>query len=571
MVTSHQPTLAPGNAASSQSTANRSRIPYTPPTQAYRDLLRAAATTSLLSPIPNSLAYHAGWFSVDTVDCPPLFIAHSLLGALTLLRTSLPEDILLDNTWHRLFSAARVLESSGVSLHSPPSAQKRTAAWAGAPEPSPKRTCLASASESEEDPVAGHHQRRGRRRRSYSAGQDADETEDEEEVAHDHRAEEEGAHDDGEDDATPPLYTSRVSNNNRKAEVAREKKQAAVAAKRREERGLVAPKPNAAAAEQLAHRAISDGDVPDIAWILGQRIGQLDFFCTARLPYVTATTMLRNARQLGSPTARRDATQFMQNWRQSGQPVCIALPSNTAGQTRSPFNLIWDAVTQAENVKSTAAIVVRWGLASIGQRYQQTVDMLEKADLRKGRGKSRREGEGHVRAQAKRILWEQEQPSGTWVAYNNRLKRSRRWYEAAQVLGWGCLLLMPADTVTSCWVEQTLRVAEWTVWLQLVQRVNAPAVQLGREFDAWLGPGGLSGGPVPCAERSGIEASQALRICAIPDSDEESNESDELEDVEKVDLAVAAKDKRQLTLPELGCCRTKDYVEPARCDEDLLP
>jgi len=35
-----------------------------------------------------------------------------------------------------------------------------------------------------------------------------------------------------------------------------------------------------------------------------------------------------------------------------------------------------------------------------------------------------------------------------------------------------------------------------------------------------------------------------LRICAIPDSDEESNKSDELEDVEKVDLAVAAKDKR---------------------------
>ncbi|KAG9185009.1 hypothetical protein G6011_08066 [Alternaria panax] len=106
--------------------------------------------------------------------------------------------------------------------------------------------------------------------------------------------------------------------------------------------------------------------------------------------------------------------------------------------------------------------------------------MLEKADLRKGRSKCRRKGEGNVRAQAKRIFWEQEQPS----------------------------------------------------------------VQLSREFDAWLGPGGLSGGPIPSAERSGIEASQALRICAIPDLDDESNESDELEEVEKVDFAVAAKDKR---------------------------
>jgi len=35
-----------------------------------------------------------------------------------------------------------------------------------------------------------------------------------------------------------------------------------------------------------------------------------------------------------------------------------------------------------------------------------------------------------------------------------------------------------------------------------------------------------------------------LRIYAIPNLDEESNKSDELEDVKKVDLAVAAKNKR---------------------------
>jgi len=35
-----------------------------------------------------------------------------------------------------------------------------------------------------------------------------------------------------------------------------------------------------------------------------------------------------------------------------------------------------------------------------------------------------------------------------------------------------------------------------------------------------------------------------LRIYAIPDLDKKSNKSDKLEDVEKVDLAVAAKNKR---------------------------
>ena len=35
-----------------------------------------------------------------------------------------------------------------------------------------------------------------------------------------------------------------------------------------------------------------------------------------------------------------------------------------------------------------------------------------------------------------------------------------------------------------------------------------------------------------------------MRICAIPNLDKKSNKSDKLEDVKKVDLAVAAKNKR---------------------------
>ncbi|EDU43044.1 predicted protein [Pyrenophora tritici-repentis Pt-1C-BFP] len=48
-------------------------------------------------------------------------------------------------------------------------------------------------------------------------------------------------------------------------------------------------------------------------------------------------------------------------------------------------------------------------------------------------------------------------------SFNARVKRSRRWYEAATKLGWGCLLLMPVEIVTVSWVEQTLLVSEWSL------------------------------------------------------------------------------------------------------------
>jgi hypothetical protein len=63
--------------------------------------------------------------------------------------------------------------------------------------------------------------------------------------------------------------------------------------------------------------------------------------------------------------------------------------------------------------------------------------------------------------------------------------------------------------------------------LQLVQRVNATAVQLGRDFNAWVGPVGLSGNPIPYTERPSIEAIQALRICEVPESDDEESDEEE--------------------------------------------
>jgi hypothetical protein len=129
-----------------------------------------------------------------------------------------------------------------------------------------------------------------------------------------------------------------------------------------------------------------------------------------------------------------------------------------------------------------------------------------------------------MRTRAKKAIWDKEQPRMSWSAYNARLKRSRRWFVAAQTLGWGFLVLVPTATVTPNWVEQTLLTAEWNIWLQLVKRVNPAAVQASRDFDAWVGPLALQNGSINSAERLRLEARLDMRIHEVPDSDNDDDE-----------------------------------------------
>jgi hypothetical protein len=144
-------------------------------------------------------------------------------------------------------------------------------------------------------------------------------------------------------------------------------------------------------------------------------------------------------------------------------------------RTQDTFDLEWTAVTVSETVSATAGVVYRWAMASLGRRYQRTIDELKAAP---GEGI----GDLRVRSLAKQALWEQKSPPCSWASFNARIKRSRRWYQAAETLGWGLLVLIPTNFVSLNWVEQTLRAPEWDIWLQLIPRVNAAAVDASQSF-----------------------------------------------------------------------------------------
>jgi len=468
--------------------------PYVPPTAAYERVLweatRAAEFSSSAAPV--NVAASAGWILSRAADTPPVFIAHTMLAAVWLLRQSLPDGAVTPSAWAQLAQAA-----SATALSTSPRAgrTKRTR---------PSSTAAASASHDDDDvssgidggaPLPHKHANDGRSRNTPP---------------------------------TPPTVTTvtTVTNHNRRIERQREVKRLKTAQTRRDTLGLTEPGPSAPAAEHAAHRSISPADEPTVAWIIKQPAGPHDFFSTARLPYATANTMLQHARAIGNPTAKVHAAYFVQNWRRSGSPLLLQSDSpmlhptaSTPALVHHTFRRTWDAITFTEAVTATAGVVYRWAMALLGRMYQRKIDQLKAA----ASATSHDARDRKLRTQAKKEIWDAETPPCTWAAYNARLKRSRRWYEAAETLGWGVLVLIPSDTITPHWVEQTLRAGEWNIWLQLVQRVNSAAVAASHDFDAWLGPPGIEHGSLEGASTLTIEAGLPHRITEIPDSDGEGD------------------------------------------------
>lgn len=460
---------------------------YVPPTVAYERALweatRAAESSSSAAPV--HVAASAGWILPRAADTPPVFIAHTMLAAVWLLRQSLPDGAVTPSAWAQLAQAA-----SATALSPSPKAgpTKRTRA---------SSTAAAASASHDDDDV------------SSSVEQGAP-------LPHQHRRSRSN---------TPPTVTT-VTNHNRRIERQREAKRLKTAQTRRNTLGLTEPGPSAPAAEHAAHRSISPADEPTVAWIIKQPAGPHDFFSTSRLPYATANTMLQRARAIGNRTAKVHAAYFVQNWRRSGSPLLLQSdspmlqpPASTPALVHHTFRRTWDAITFTEAVTATAGVVYRWAMALLGRMYQHKIDQLKAA----ASATSHDARDRKVRTQAKKEIWDAEAPPCTWAAYNARLKRARRWYEAAETLGWGVLVLIPSDTITPYWVEQTLRAGEWNIWLQLVQRVNPAAVAASHDFDAWLGPPGIEHGSLEGASTLTIEAGLPYRITEVPDSEGESD------------------------------------------------
>jgi hypothetical protein len=103
------------------------RLAYDPPNEDYQKLFWSKATVANSQRDALSRPHSAGWLIPDESSvCKPVFVAHSVLSAIWLLRETLAGDALPADIWVRLISAAQGLANSPSDSFEkePPSAQR---------------------------------------------------------------------------------------------------------------------------------------------------------------------------------------------------------------------------------------------------------------------------------------------------------------------------------------------------------------------------------------------------------------------------------------------------------------
>lgn len=519
---------------------------YEPPNEDYQKLFFRQAT--VLGSQHNALfcPHSAGWLIPnDTSICKPVFIAHSVLSAIWLLRETLADNALSDDAWNRLVCAAESLAQDG--MEEPPSAQKPFASpsqQASAPSPQQKKRPPPSAPAST----------------SKRARTNTDETH----PASPQLSEPSESDDQPED---PPLHTTTVSNNNRRAERERGKKLVILHAKKRLDLGLVAPSDKADAKEKAAYTAIAHKDESVIAWIIKQPVSEeTDFYSSAQTPYLTACTLLEKARVLGNQSSQYHAAQFLQAWRERGSPfrgggelagsqsnrvINIGAKHlqllNVRNDADRDFCFAWNMCTRYEAELAAVHIESRWASALLGQAYSQKIAQIRHSDFISSNDRTRnRYGKGPVRTEAIAALMELVSPNATdkdKQVFKRRLGQAMRWYSISQELGWGILTLIPHDEIANRWIERTLRVGQLDVWIKLLKKERQDICVASKALESWLGPEGIAGGPISEKKTLSIEAEAPATIYEV----EEIQDSEDDETDDSVDYSVG---KRTQALPK---------------------
>jgi hypothetical protein len=395
--------LAHGGARSFPATHDDSVPQYQAPTTAYQKVFFTQASR----PSQSTPDYSAGWLIPDNhLPCHPVFIAHSLLCAIALLRDTLPPSSLSDHAWAQLVSAAVTL-STDANL--PPSAQSPAA---GRNATVCSRLSVTAPGRRTLSPAASSLSSKRRRLDSATPAPTA--------LEHD-RAHSPAptAASEPPSPAAPQHYVVSVSNNNRRAERERTKKQAAAFAKQKYSYGLLEPAESASADEKIAYQNIRPANNAQVAWVIKQPVGKdSDFYQETKSPYSTACNMLANARAVGTPSTWQNVAAFLQAWRESGSPVPDRSTAVVSSQTtqlrgsgpRGALQRAYHISCVAEARLATAIIEYRWAMAFLGREYHAEIRALD--DDRR-----------HARTPVIDRLWVEMVPNGTKKQRKRFVKR----------------------------------------------------------------------------------------------------------------------------------------------------
>lgn len=562
-----------------QEAAFANRLGYEVPNRDYHRLFWSRKQThwSQTEKRGSSRPHSAGWLvpnPTSDVICKPVFVAHSALGAIWLLRETLGDHALISDGWCSLVRAAEELASNSSDASGVPLSTEDAFAML----------------EEESLRLLPTHTRNDLRRHTT---EDSEGEDDEAEVPPSVQIPCSLPVEPGKRPASPapgsspkrargsktprsPIEPSEdetlqaescittITNNNRRADSLRKKKLDASRAKKRLGHGLQEPGDKAPLQERAAYNAIPLRDEPTIAWIIRQNVsGTADFYTASPTPYYTACGILEKARALGNQSSQRYAAQFLHAWREQGTPfkataddqqllyasqIHLVVPLSQQVGVDSAFCFAWGMCRHYETALAAVHIGSRWALALLGEAYAQKVQQIRQSDFATSNDHTRnRYGKGPVRTEAIAALVKLVYPAPTkrdHEVFRNRLKQAKRWHTIVQGLGWGSLLLIPHEEVSNWWLERVLRVGQLQVFIDLVKRERPDLCAASQSLDAWLGPDGIAGGPISGKQTLSIEAQAPTSVYEV----EEIQDSED-EDIEEVMETEAPLDTQETVAP----------------------
>jgi hypothetical protein len=544
---------------------------YEPPNEDYEKLFLRRTAASRSQRDPDAGAHSAGWLIPHLNDnslCKPVFVAHSVLSAVWLLRETLADDALSNDGWERLVYAAQSLAEDGMLER--PSAQKASTL------PLMHRKRPAS-------PIQASPAKRARKEGGTPLP-----------------ASPQPPGSAGELDAPPAEQlveeqrtVTTITNRNRVAELKRERDAKAAQAKRNLSLGLFVPDKNASNAEHGAYASMSPKDGELISWLFEQSAVNKDrkktqFFNAVKTPYLRARDFINKARALGSPSSQEHAVRLIWDWRDLGSLfgenvpgtfMNLTMPSRlprTQSSQRSSVDDVfchaWDRCRVLDDATKFLNIKYRWAHALMGKARADKLAQLERSDKLLSNNKTSRFGKGQRRTEAIDSLMSlvnlNPNPSRQErYAFQDRMGKAVKWYRIAEGLGWGVLLVMPVDVISNTWIENTIRSWGVEVFIELVKKERPDVCLAARQFERWLGPQGMAGGDIRGNQPLNIEFKLpeierlVRRLDGIADSEDEATDDneDDSEDDGRVEIAPSQSRSRsappaslrQTTLPEL--------------------
>jgi hypothetical protein len=470
----------------------------------------------------------AGWLFAEDPSAPPVFVANSLLSALTLVQTTLPADTLTEDSWAQLTFAANTLaQHPGTRSQSP-------------------------AGESEHDEVAPPSAQPPKRRRQEPPTRDGHASEDEVEplspsalVQHTQQTQ----HAQSAPFASKDLKRS-VTNRNGRLERRRQEREAEAVTKRKLSTGLQEPVRSACVKEKQAYEAIPPGDFSEVAWIIKQRVpeGQLDLYQALSTPYYTACDLLAKARCVDTAWSGSNVATFIKTWREYGCPVSAGSSMPVLSQIDGTdtldgrFQRAYHRSRMCEDRVNIATIACRWAMAFLGRAYQEKIIQIA------GGGDTKR-----ARTLAINALLPLVGAGEDRNRFVRRLVQATRWYEMACTIGWGILCLLPF-AVSMRWIRECPAPA-WLLWLELVKRNSPDTCAASQTLEQWFGEDGLQGGGIETREKLMIEEMDSVvRVEEVPDTD--ASDSD-------VEMLIESSEPTQRPL---ASCSIRELVQVCNLD-----